>query len=701
MKHDRFYKTIIIALFLILGFFAYREFLQVNILAYVGQQFIWDSRRFKVYLAFCIFSSILYIFSIRKILVGSPIFPKIRNSMHRLPKSLSDVIAGFITIFPALIIWFAPLPETIRFGFSSSAFLIFCSGLIAAWVTTDESLDPKKTFLTIGTFCLASGAAYATCAKLTYITDYPFPLYWSEGNRFFDYSVLFGAFRYDFPNSNDIYAFSSWGMQLPWALPFLIPNLGISTFRFWYQLMWILPSFLLGIISYKTFSREKSLSINALIFGLWTFIFLDQGPIYTPLIIAGIITMIGLRFRLLPAISLVIIASFYAYQSRWTWSFAPGLWAGMVALLLIPNPSLRKEKLKELIRPVSLGLAGLFGGRILPDLIPLVSSWINTLISKNAHPSEIVASGAAAEIILPPVNVLPNIVTSATKQPLLWERLFPNPTYPPGILLGIAWASLPIIVLLFVFVIKKIWRPHWLQAISVFLISVAFFTVGLTASVKIGGGSNLHNLDMYLVTLLITSAAVIIKFFPKGRITPKAGFISTILLFSVMLIPISYSLQPSEKPHIPNSQEIDESLSAIKAEINKIGPSQEVLFIDHRQLLTFNLIPQVSLIDEYEKKKLMDEAMGADLAYFEPFYEDIRKQRFSLIINEPLNVIIRGEDYSFGDENDAFVKWVTIPLTCSYEAIFTNTATGVELLVPRTGPLPKNIPFCTEFMQHP
>jgi hypothetical protein len=48
--------------------------------------------------------------------------------------------------------------------------------------------------------------------------------------------------------------------------------------------------------------------------------------------------------------------------------------------------------------------------------------------------------------------------------------------------------------------------------------------------------------------------------------------------------------------------------------------------------------------------------------------------------------LVRGEDYAFGDENDAFVKWVTKPLFCTYEPVYTNHETGVELLVPREEP---------------
>jgi len=298
------------------------------------------------------------------------------------------------------------------------------------------------------------------------------------------------------------------------------------------------------------------------------------------------------------------------------------------------------------------------------------------------------------------IKVLPDIATSVTRQPLLWERLFPNSSYSPGILLGIVWAALPIIVLLILLAIKKVWQPNWLQGAAVFIVSTAFFAVGLTTSVKIGGGSNLHNLDMFLVTLVITAAAALTGFWPRGKDIPSAGFWVSALLALVMVFPLTYALRPSEKPQLSGATAAEETLAVIQKEIDDIAQGEEILFIDHRQLLTFNFVPQVPLVDEYEKKKLMDKAMSADAEYFEPFYEDIRDRRFALIINEPLNLVIRGEDYAFGDENDAYVKWVTLPLTCSYEPVYTNYKTGVQLLTPREGPSPDYLP-CEEFTQQP
>lgn len=680
-------------LFIILGFLAYREFLQVNILAYVGEQNIWKSRRFIVFLAFCALSIALLVVAAAKTRKGLPICARIEKLRH-LPTRLKKMGAVALVAIPPVLFWFLPLPETIALGYWMNLFLMYCTALGAAWLTMDESANQQTELLKVSLYWMVGGCFYAAFSKLVFVTNYPFSLYWSEGNRFFDYSTLFGSSRYNLPAGGDIYAFINWGMQLPWALPFLFPGLSIGTFRLWYQLMWILPAFLLGFSAYRAFSPNKTWHGMAILFGLWAFLFLNQGPIYAPLLIAAILTMIGSRMRFVPAMLCILLASFYAHESRWTWSYAPGLWAGLSALLMIQRPSLQKGKIRTLLRPVLLGLSGLMGGRVLPAILPRIAAWVGQLTSPPAE-SPLQPSNAP-DLSNVHINILPDITTAATRQPLLWERLFPNSTYPPGILLGLIWAMLPLILLLVFLVLKKRWPLNGLQILGALAVCAAFLGVGLTASVKIGGGSNLHNLDMFLVTLLVLAACAVTYLMQAGKRSPTPGLWVSALVSLALVSPVTYTLQSTEKPQIPESGAVQESFAVIRERLDEIGPDEEVLFIDHRQLLTFDLVPQLPLVDEYEKKKLMDEAMGGNENYFKPFYADIASHRFALIVNEPLSFVVAREDYAFSEENDAYVQWVTVPLMCTYEPIYTNRETSVELLVPRAGPPPENLP-CEEF----
>jgi hypothetical protein len=112
----------------------------------------------------------------------------------------------------------------------------------------------------------------------------------------------------------------------------------------------------------------------------------------------------------------------------------------------------------------------------------------------------------------------------------------------------------------------------------------------------------------------------------------------------------------------------------------------EVLFMDQRQLLTFGFVADVPLVGEYEKKRLMDEALSGNASFFRPFYRDLAAHRFSLIISSPLRTPIRDSDYGFGEENNAWVEWVARPVLCYYVEQDTLNEVKVELLVPRSEP---------------
>jgi len=93
------------------------------------------------------------------------------------------------------------------------------------------------------------------------------------------------------------------------------------------------------------------------------------------------------------------------------------------------------------------------------------------------------------------------------------------------------------------------------------------------------------------------------------------------------------------------------------------------------------------LVVEYEKKYLMDQAMAGNAVYFKKFYQDLAAHRFVMIISEPLAYKFQGKGTVFGDENDAYVKWVTGPLLCYYEPTITYANEQLQFLVPRPVPL--------------
>jgi hypothetical protein len=289
-------------------------------------------------------------------------------------------------LVPGLVKWILPLPLNFSIGFWMEFFIIF---LIASFIVyqTNTNRSSWHELIKTGCYILLAGAGHAIFYKISQVTGYPFTLYWSEGNRFFDYSALFGSFRYSLPDGKVIKAFTTWGMQLPWALPFVFPNLTIGAFRFWYQLMWILPTFAFGAVAASGIKSGKNTFFIDLVFSSWTFLFLDQGPIYAPLVIGAVLTLIAVRAKLLPAFLIIFAASYYSHSARWTWSYAPGLWAGLLSLLAIKDPSLDKKGLMQLVKPIALGLAGYLGGQLVPSIIKALIFFFISSASNTASTS--------------------------------------------------------------------------------------------------------------------------------------------------------------------------------------------------------------------------------------------------------------------------------------------------------------------------
>jgi hypothetical protein len=276
------------------------------------------------------------------------------------------------------------------------------------------------------------------------------------------------------------------------------------------------------------------------------------------------------------------------------------------------------------------------------------------------------------------------------QQPLLWERLLPNQTYPLGILIGILIAAGPLALVLASFYREKSWRLSRPQAWAVLGSMGAFLAVGLVASVKIGGGGNLHNLDMFLVALVFLLGIAWRAGLAQRLLLRSGGWLRSLLVAGVLLpvLPVVLSLAPLSLPSAPA---VERSLQEIRTAVSERA-GQEILFLDHRQLLTFGEVPAVPLVVEYEKKVLMEQALVGNKAYYGGLYTDLVARRFGLIVSEPLHAfqVQHEEDTSFTDENNAFVWWVSEPVLCYYQPIFSSEETRVMLLAPRDEPDPSN-----------
>jgi hypothetical protein len=299
-------------------------------------------------------------------------------------------------------------------------------------------------------------------------------------------------------------------------------------------------------------------------------------------------------------------------------------------------------------------------------------------------------AGLAAAVAAYPALIIPQEFTSdyPFSQSLLWFRLLPNATYEQGIVLGIISKTLPLMALLMWMAIQNKWRLNWLQKLSYLGLTSAFFLVGLVISVKIGGGNNLHNLDMYLVTLVIL-AGLMLKSVRNIKVSSLPEWIRGLLLL-VIFLPTWNIYTIGSPVSMPKKEIVTEALEKTKTLVEQVKNSGDILFLDQRQLLTFGEIKDVPLIAEYEKKLLMEQAMGDNFEYFQGFYSDLADKRFALIVSNPLSRTKQERSESFSDENNKWVKWVARPVRCFYRPIYTFKEVRLELLVPRTSP--KNCP---------
>jgi len=570
--------------------------------------------------------------------------------------------------------------------------------IIVVWLLTiissyGDQLAGWKEFLAT---LILTASAFSIAVSLKYVNDYPFSLGWSEGNRLWDYSIMFGRDLYIYPADRKIPVLLDFGRSLVGGLPFIFPGLTITIARLWVGLTLIIPYLLLGIGTFRASVKDRVLW---LLLVLWAFLFLKQGPIHPPLVLSAALVALAWRAPLWYAIPMVVGAGYFAQASRFTWLLAPAIWIGMLEFAGVPIKNIN-EKLQSSawVRAISLGLSGLLGGYLLPKTLVLIRS----NVSLENIGQQFTSAGT---------NNIENIIGYVGLQPYLWYRLLPNPTYGQGILLGLLIAAAPLIIVLCYLVINKHWILNTWQKVAIFFSLLVFFAVGLVASTKIGGGGDLHNMDMFLIGLFFTG---VIAWFNGGQkwMENSANLnapIKLVVIFLMMIAPAAYSLTemrsynfgeetkklltltdaPDEKSLeiLPPQNIVDEALVIINEEVSLAKKQGDVLFTDQRQLLTFGYIVDVPLVPEYEKKVLMNYALSADAVYFEAFYSDLAAHRFALIISDPLFTPIKDSSFQFGEENNAWVKWVARPVLCYYEEKINLKEVGVQLLVPKSGPV--------------
>jgi hypothetical protein len=391
------------------------------------------------------------------------------------------------------------------------------------------------------------------------------------------------------------------------------------------------------------------------------------------------------------------------------------MWAVMLELNRTAAPTSLLDK-KAWTRAISVGAAGVLGGYAVPFWIPSLLHWARSL----GETASVTPPAAAAGPVAGSGVTVAAVSAETSAQPLLWYRLLPNATYGEGILIGLALAVLPLIAILVYFVSTGRWNINKWQKLAIVLPLLAFFVVGLIVSVKIGGGGDLHNMDMFIIGLMFAGAIAwrngAFKWIDEIHATPAWLQLMMVALIVIpgyqpllhmtplvitadrrtvaTLADILDDPLPNPLPDtLPAEEDTAKALERLQRVVPQAVESGDVLFMDQRQLLTFGYIKDVPLLPEYDKKVLINEAMSGNAQYFVRFYQDLASQRFSLIITNPVNRRLDKSEGHFGEENNAWVKWVTTPLLCYYESFDRLKRVDVELLVPR-----QDISGCEEIL---
>ena len=568
--------------------------------------------------------------------------------------------------------WLAALvllaPFIYRYSIGAGGYILypnirFAVWLIALWVASTLLCTESSRMVRLESVGVSLGwlvLVSVVTRSLLMVVDQPFSLSWSEGNRLYDYSLVFGQSLYNYAGKiPDLY--NTPGRYTLWGVLFLLQGLPIWVHRLWNVVILTLPSVVLGWA--LTCKMPKGFLRNAAFLWIAAF-FIILAPLQPPFMIAAVIVAL-FAFHSSPYVrgAAIVAASLYVGLSRWTWVFAPGAWAALIDLLLY-YPTREGTWFKRLLPTVLMAVLGVVPGFLLN---------INNFIGYSTG------------------------TIDTANQPLLWYRLLPNDTLGPGILLLMLMYTGPLLALLVYQTATRSWKLDAWQLLAVWGGLMAFLGAGLVISTKIGGGGDLHNLDMYIGTLIFVTALGL--FVSPPRIGSWPAWALTLLCLMAFLplhpfTPFHPSAAYSQWLDLPTQSEMDGALKEIRTQVDSASQHGEVLFMDQRQLLTFGYVDAVPFIPEYEKKYMMDQALASNKPYFLPYYRDLANQRFALIVTEVLKVNLKSQNGVFADENDLWVIWVSQPTLCFYEPIYTEKSVGVQLLVPR-----KNPTGCEKYLQ--
>lgn len=585
---------------------------------------------------------------------------KLLSIFRRLGKLNWLLFGLLILVFSILTIWMpyfktTPLGSYTRFlsGFIFRLLPFWLIVVAGTMLLRAGGLKQGWGELLAGSFLIAA-TGFRLVAFIPEVSTTPFSLGWSEASRYYYASLFFSKQLYGVQIPPTVLHPSRYLMQ---SVPFVIPDAPLWLHRTWQVCLWLATTFATSLL----LARRLAIIDRYVrwLFMLWVGLFLLMPPVYYHLQITIILVLLGFnRHKSLQTWMAVIIASLWAGISRVNWFPIPGMLAA--TLYFLEEPVLvvtsRRRILSYLLNPVAWVVVG-------------------TLVAFGSQAGYALWSGNPAEQF-----------SSSFSSDLLWYRLFPNATFPLGILLSVCLVISPLILILLGDLKQNRREYHPIRSLVIAGILTVLFLGGIVVSVKIGGGSNLHNLDAFLVLLLIATSYVFFgKVASEAKDKPFASRRqpSWLVIAWALALPVVFTLNAGLIEPQPQRAQVNQATSTIQEAVDQAAQKDgQVLFISERQLHLFNQITGVPLSPEYEKVFLMEMAMANNRPYLDKFYTDLKNHRFALIVSEPLKAIYQDRSDSFGEENNAWVERVVKPILCYYEPVKTMKDVRTQLLVP-------------------
>ena len=505
---------------------------------------------------------------------------------------------------------------------------------VAAWKIAFKASWPVAFLGTL----IVLGLAYEIWIRFSAFTTYPLSMGWSEGSRYYYASLYFSKSIYGESIPLSTLHPTRYLLQ---SLPFLIPSLGLPVHRFWQFLLWIVLTAWATISIARRASSPNEKVVKWLLAGGLFIFFLRVGVYYhlEPMVIlpmAFVSTKHPVRSLLA-----VIAASLWAGISRVNWFPMPAMIATAIYLLETPYPTNESNTgWKPLVAYLSRPAIWLFVG--LASALIAQAAYIP--LSGNASNAEAFASSVNSD--------------------LLWYRLWPNENHELGIVPAMFLFGFPLIAIL-VSMAARQWKSlHPIRWLGLFGMLAVLFAGSLVVSAKIGGGGDLHNMDSFAVLLGIVAAYCI-----GGQVAAESGTVQPVrpwaFLALAVLIPIVFIIPLLGSRDRYNEEKNEKAFQAVTQAVKEAGKNGPVLFINERQLVAFRQV-DVPFIPEYEAVTLMEMAMSNNEAYLERFYSDLQNHRFSAIVTNPQNTVIK-ETGALQEENNIWNTRVAPYIICYYQ----------------------------------